>query len=533
MINAIRGTRGMAVAPHAAAAQTALDILRDGGNAVEAMIGAAATIAVVYPHMNAIGGDGFWLVEVPGQAPRIIEGCGVAALAASRAWYAERGVIDALPVRGGLAANTVAGAVSGWGAAWQLSRRELRGRLPLRRLLDDAIHYATRGYAVTESQALSTAHKQAELEIQPGFADVFLPGGRSPAAGTLLVQKRLGATLRRIAEAGTDDFYRGDLARSMARDLARAGSPLRLADLVSHQAVVRDALSLEHSAGTLYNAPPPTQGLVSLLILGILDELQVGKVGAATADYIHLCVEATKRAFQVRDLYLTDPRYMTREPRELLSRALIRELAANIDRRHAAAWQQPSHPGDTVWLGTMDRAGRAVSYIQSIYHEFGSGVVLKGSGVTWQNRGASFSLDERSLNALRPGRKPFHTLNPAFARLKDGRVLAYGTMGGDGQPQTQAAVFTRIVDYGMNPQAAVSKPRWLFGRTWGRDSATLKLEKRFDLGIVRELTERGHEMEVLNAYDETVGHAGVIVRHANGVMEGGADPRSDGAVAAY
>ena len=525
MINAIRGTRGMAVAPHAAAAQTALDILRDGGNAVEAMIGAAATIAVVYPHMNAIGGDGFWLVEVPGQAPRIIEGCGVAALAASRAWYAERGVIDALPVRGGLAANTVAGAVSGWGAAWQLSRRELRGRLPLRRLLDDAIHYATRGYAVTESQALSTAHKQAELEIQPGFADVFLPGGRSPAAGTLLVQKRLGATLRRIAEAGTDDFYRGDLAR--------AGSPLRLADLVSHQAVVRDALSLEHSAGTLYNAPPPTQGLVSLLILGILDELQVGKVGAATADYIHLCVEATKRAFQVRDLYLTDPRYMTREPRELLSRALIRELAANIDRRHAAAWQQPSHPGDTVWLGTMDRAGRAVSYIQSIYHEFGSGVVLKGSGVTWQNRGASFSLDERSLNALLPGRKPFHTLNPAFARLKDGRVLAYGTMGGDGQPQTQAAVFTRIVDYGMNPQAAVSKPRWLFGRTWGRDSATLKLEKRFDLGIVRELTERGHEMEVLNAYDETVGHAGVIVRHANGVMEGGADPRSDGAVAAY
>jgi gamma-glutamyltranspeptidase/glutathione hydrolase len=174
-----------------------------------------------------------------------------------------------------------------------------------------------------------------------------------------------------------------------------------------------------------------------------------------------------------------------------------------------------------------------VSYIQSIYHEFGSGVVLKGTGITWQNRGCSFSLEAKALNALEPGRKPFHTLNPALAHLKDGRVMVYGTMGGDGQPQTQSAVFTRIVNYGLDAQAAVSEPRWLFGRTWGRGSATLKLESRFDLGVVRELTELGHEMEVLAPYDETVGHAGAIVRSPHGVMEGGADPRSDGAVAAY
>lgn len=533
MIHSVCGRRGMAVAPHALAAQSALDVLRDGGNALEAMIAAAATIAVVYPHMNGIGGDGYWLVHVPGRAPGVIEACGASAGKASREWYRERGLETAIPQRGGWAANTVAGAVSGWGAAYRLSRGSLRGRMPLARLLEDAVHYASRGVPVTRSQALSTAHKQAELAEQPGFPGIFLPRGRAPAAGELLVQKRLAATLRRIAEAGTDDFYRGDLARSMARDLARAGSPLTLADLQSHTAVLRDPLALAHTSGTLCNTPPPTQGLVSLLILGILDELGVATVGPVTADYIHLCVEAAKRAFQVRDLYITDPRHMTREPKQLLSRALIRELAGNIDRKHAAVWQQPSRPGDTVWMGVVDKAGRAVSYIQSLYHEFGSGVVLPRTGVLWQNRGCSFSLEPGTLNALQPGRKPFHTLSPALAQLKDGRTIVYGTMGGDGQPQTQSAIYTRVVDFGMNPQMAVSEPRWLFGRTWGRDSATLKLESRFDLGIVRELTERGHEMEILEAYDEAVGHAGMIVRHANGVMEGGADPRSDGVVAAY
>jgi gamma-glutamyltranspeptidase/glutathione hydrolase len=533
MIHSVRGTRGMAVAPHALAAQSALDVLRDGGNAIEAMIAAAATIAVVYPHMNSIGGDAFWLIHMPGRAPGVVEACGAAASAATRDWYREQGVEDAIPHRGGLAANTVAGAVAGWGAAYRLSRSTMRGRMPLARLLEDAIHYASRGVAVTRSQSLNTAHQQAELAEQPGFATTFLPGGHVPAAGDILVQKKLAATLRRIAEAGTKDFYRGDLARTIVRDLARTGSPLVFADFESHTTVFRDPLMLSHSAGTLCNTPPPTQGLVSLLILGILDELGISKVGPVTAEYIHLCVEAAKRAFQVRDLYITDPRYMTREPKQLLSRALIRELAGNIDRKHAAAWQQPSQPGDTVWMGVIDKAGRAVSYIQSIYHEFGSGVVLPRTGITWQNRGCSFSLNPAALNALEPGRKPFHTLNPALAQLKDGRVMVYGTMGGDGQPQTQSAIFTRVVNYGFNPQAAVSEPRWLFGRTWGRDSATLKLESRFDLGIVRELTERGHEMEILEPYDEAMGHAGVIVRHPNGVMEGGADPRSDGAVAAY
>ncbi|MGA0032430.1 MAG: gamma-glutamyltransferase family protein [Burkholderiales bacterium] len=533
MINSIRGTRGMAVAPHATAAQSALAVLREGGNAIEAMIAAAATIAVVYPHMNSIGGDSFWLLHVPGEAPGAIDACGAAGCQATRAWYAERGLTKAIPARGGVAANTVAGTISGWGAAYELSRKALGGRLPLSRLLADAITYAREGTPVTISQSSLTAAKLGELLAQPGFAETFLDAGGAPPAGSRFYQPRLADTLERIAVAGTADFYRGELAQSLAVELARVGSPLTAGDLAAHRARLVDPLQLAHSVGTLHNMTPPTQGVVSLLILGILDVLGIGEVSPASADYVHLCVEATKLAFRVRDSRVTDPRYMTVSAQDLLAPDHVRKLAAQVDRRRAAPWGAHTQAGDTVWMGVIDGAGRAVSFIQSIYHEFGSGIVLPGSGVNWQNRGCGFSLDPEALNALEPGRKPFHTLNPALARLSDGRTLVYGTMGGDGQPQTQCALFTRAIVHGMPPQAAISAPRWLLGRTWGQSSETLKLESRFDAGVVRELGERGHDVEIIGAYDETVGHAGMIIRHADGILEGGADPRSDGAVAAY
>lgn len=533
MINSVRGTRGMAVAPHSAAAQSALAVLREGGNALEATIAAAATIAVVYPHMNSIGGDSFWLLSVPGEAPGAIDACGAAAAMASIGWYRERGIDKGIPFRGGAAANTVAGTVSGWGAAFRLSRRALRGRIPLSRLLEDAIHYAERGFAVTAGQAITTASKKSELFSQPSFAETFLVGGEAPAAGSMLVQKSLGAALRRIARAGTEDFYRGELARSIAKDLERAGSPLKAADLAAHHARLCDPLALAVRAGTLYNMTPPTQGLVSLMILGILDQLEVQRTGPASAEYVHLCVEATKQAFHVRDRYLTDPAYMTVDPHELLHPDYLRKLGQNVSRRRAASWDAGHPPADTVWTGVIDRAGRAVSFVQSLYHEFGSGVVLKSTGIAWQNRGCSFALDPAGLNALKPGRKPFHTLNPALAHLKDGRVMVYGTMGGDGQPQTQCAVFTRAIVFGMNPQSAVSAPRWLLGRHWGSPTTTLKLESRFDAGVAQTLGEWGHEVEILQPYDDAVGHAGCIIRHPSGVLEGGADPRSDGTVAAF
>jgi gamma-glutamyltranspeptidase/glutathione hydrolase len=431
-----------------------------------------------------------------------------------------------------VAANTVAGTISGWELAFTLGR-ELGGRLPLGRLLADAADYAEQGIAVTRSQAANTAAKRRELEPQPGFAETFLPGGSVPAAGEIFRQRRLGATLRHLADKGLDDFYRGELARAIAADLAATGSPLTLADLERHRAQWRTPVRLEHSLGTLYNMPPPTQGLVSLLILGILDALEIGKVDPASADYVHLCVEAVKQAFRVRDRHITDPAYMTADPQDFLAARKFRELAGAIDRQKAAPWGTGQGPADTIWMGVIDGDGRAVSFIQSLYHEFGSGVVLKETGINWQNRGCSFSLDPAALNALEPGRKPFHTLNPALAVLGDERVMVYGNMGGDGQPQTQSAVFTRSVVYGWGPQAAISAPRWLLGRTWGQTTETLKLESRFPREVVQELRARGHAVEVIGEFDETVGHAGAIIRHANGVLEGGADPRSDGSVAGF
>jgi oxamate amidohydrolase len=532
MINSIRGTRGMAVAPHALASQSALAVLREGGNAIEAMIAAAATIAVVYPHMNSIGGDAFWLVHAPGQPVRALDACGAAAQAASRGWYAERGITTAIPFRGGVAANTVAATVSGWALAHEFAR-ELGGRLPLTRLLADAIDYAARGIPVTRSQEANTAAKRGELAPQPGFADAYLPGGAVPSVGSVFRQPRIAETLRQLADRGLDDFYRGELARAIAGDLAAAGSPLALADLAAHRAQWRDPLVLEHSLGRLYNMPPPTQGLVSLLILGILDQLDLGKVDPASADYVHLCVESVKRAFGIRGRHITDPKYMSSDAQGFLAPKKIRELAGSIDRNKASPWGQGKGPADTVWMGVIDGEGRAVSFIQSLYHEFGSGVVLPQTGITWQNRGCSFSLDASALNALEPGRKPFHTLNPALALLADGRTMVYGNMGGDGQPQSQSAVFTRAIVYGMSVQAAISAPRWLLGRTWGQTTDTLKLESRFPADVIKNLRARGHDVEVLGAYDETMGHAGAIVRHPDGMYEGGADPRSDGSVAAY
>ena len=529
MLNSTVATRGMAVAPHSLAAQSALSIMRDGGNALEAMIAAAATIAVVYPHMNSLGGDGFWLIVPPEGEAIAIDACGAAALQLS----GYEGVAR-IPTRGPQAALTVAGTVSGWDQAFILSR-EFAGTLDPCRLLQDAIHYAEVGAPVTASQHLATAAKRAELLDIAGFAETFLNPltGQAPEIGSLMRQPRLATTLRRLAAEGFDSFYRGPLAQDIAEDLRDVGSPLTLADLTRHQAQRVTPLKLTHSQGEVYNLPPPTQGVVSQMLLGIFDQLQPERFAAGSADHVHGLVEATKLAFAVRDRHVTDPVEMTIEAQTLLDPLALAESAKRVDMDHAGAWGEGRGPGDTVWMGVIDSTGLSVSFIQSIYHEFGSGIVLPRTGLNWQNRGASFSLDGEHLLALRPGKKPFHTLNPAAARLKDGRVMVYGCMGGDGQPQTQAAVFTRYVHYGQGLQQAVSAPRWLLGRTWGETSDSLKLEERFDPAVIEALRGRGHQVELLPAFSETVGHAGAVVRHADGYLEGAFDPRANGAAAGY
>lgn len=527
---------GMMSAPHHLAAGAGARVLREGGNAVEAMLAAAAAIAVVYPHMNSIGGDGFWLIAKPHAEPVAIQACGAAAARATIDWYADQGATT-IPTRGPLAALTVPGAIGGWAEALAVAA-ELGGRMPLGRLLEEAIGYAEGGVAATRSQAALTAAKWDELRDVPGFAATFAPDG-PPAEGAILRQPALAATLRRLAEAGLEDYYRGDLGARLGDGAEAAGSPLSRADFERYRAQRVAPARANLPLGALYNMPPPTQGPSSLLILKIFAALcGPDAFTAESADYVHALVEATKRAFLLRNAHLGDPDRMAhaidRTPKSdwkaWLFDAAAAEEAAAIDLARAAPWPHPTAPGDTVWLGAADAEGTVVSYIQSIFWEFGSGLVPAETGVVLQNRGASFTLTP-GPNELGPGRAPFHTLNPALARLADGRVVAYGTMGGEGQPQTQAAIFTRHALYGQDMQEAVAAPRWLLGRTWGAETTTLKLESRFDPAIVEALRSRGHEIEMMGAFDDAAGHAGMVSIDAAGLLRGAFDPRADGAAA--
>jgi gamma-glutamyltranspeptidase len=527
MLNTPRSRNGMVTSPHHLASQAGLQILRDGGTAIEAAVATAAALAIVYPHMTGIGGDGFWLIASEGAEPVAIDACGATGAAVDLALYEG---LAAIPQRGPLAANTVAGTVSGWESALAISG-SWQTPLPLRRVLRDAIAYAEQGFAVTASQSGLTAAKSGDLASVPGFAESFLADGRAPAEGDLMRLPALGRTLHRLAAEGLDSFYRGALGRTIAAELQRAGAPVSLDDLASHRAAVKAPLTVAAMGARLFNMTPPTQGLASLMILALFDRLGVS--AADGYEHIHGLVEATKQAFIVRDREVCDPADMRCDPSEFLAGDLLDDLAGRIDMQAAMPWPTPPAGGDTVWLGVIDSEGRAVSMIQSIFFEFGSGLVLPETGITWQNRGCSFLLGEGAHNRLRPRAKPFHTLNPAMALFADGRRMVYGTMGGEGQPQTQAAIFSRYAGFGTKLQEAVTAPRWLLGRTWGEASTTLKLESRIDPQVVAALRQAGHDVEMLPAFTSTMGHAGAIVRHPNGVLEGATDPRSDGAVAAW
>ena len=519
--------QGVVCAPHMKAAEDGRAILAEGGNAIEAMIAMAASIAAVYPHMNHIGGDGFWLIREPSGRVRALMGAGRAGSKATIRFYRDAGY-DEIPARGALAALTVPGAVAAWTLAQEAARAQ-GGKLPLDALLTPAIKHAREGYVVTRSQARLTKEKYAELETAPGFVKSFLVDGKQPEVGNVLKQSALAATFDQLAHAGLEDFYRGDVGREIAADLERIGSPVTRGDLEQFRAAVEIPLTLETQAGALHNAPPPTQGLASLIILGLFERLRVQK--AESFEYVHGIVEATKRAFRVRDHVVTDPDRGCDLDRYLMPAFLDGEVD-RIDPRKAARWPQKYGEGDTIWMGAADASGLVVSYIQSVYWEFGSGCVLPATGILMQNRGASFSLDPNALNSLAPGRRPFHTLNPALATLKDGRVIAYGTMGGDGQPQTQAAVFTRHVLFRQPLDKAIDAPRWLLGRTWGSTHTNLRMESRFDGNLIDQLMSAGHDMQVLDEpYSDTMGHAGVVVLHPDGTLEGAHDPRSDGGAA--
>lgn len=521
--------RGMVTSPHHLASQAGLDVLKDGGTAIEAAIAMAAALSAVYPHMTGLGGDGFWLVVCPDGRNIAIEACGALAQAANAAFYAGH---KHIPWRGGLAANTVAGTVGGWEKALQLSA-EQQPNLPLERLLRDALYYAEHGRVVTQSEADLLKAKQAELSGNAAFAEQFYPNGVPLAVGTVQTMPGLAVTLKALMRDGLRSFYDGPVAEAISHDLEEVGSPVRYTDGVQYSALLKEPLCVENSYGQVFNTAPPTQGVASLLILALQDRLPRSDE-AESVDYLHGLVEATKRAFQYRNKHVDGRSNGEEQARALLNdKAALDTLAATIDMKAALPWNEKTQWGDTTWMGAVDRHGMAVSLIQSVYFEFGSGVLLPKIGLIWQNRGTSFRLVETGWNALMPGQKPFHTLNPAAARLKDGRVMVYGTMGGEGQPQTQAAIFTRYVQYGVPLQEAICRPRWLLGKTWGEESTSLKVEPGFASDVLDALQKRGHDVERLSAQSGIMGHAGAIVRHPDGILEGATDPRSDGAVSAW
>jgi gamma-glutamyltranspeptidase len=524
-----RADGGVVAAPHRLAAEAGIDALRRGGNAVDAAVAAAATIAVVYPHMNSIGGDSFWLIYDAGRGRlRALNAAGRSAAAATLEGYRARfGAV--MPVRGGMAALTVPGTVAGWWDAHHMSREVMGSPLSFPTLLAHAIEHAREGFPPSAGQRRVTAAAaplfapEAAPEIRATFWPQFHP---DRLAAERFLQPALADTLAAVATGGADEFYRGTLARRIAAGAAAVGSPLTVADLADHRAEWDEPLRVPYRGGEAASFPPPTQGFAALAILALLEGFDVAALDAV--ERIHLIVEATKLAFEDRDRYLTDPAAVPVPVVRCLDAQRLAERRRRIAPRAAAVTSTGAAGGDTIAIVTADAAGNAVSVIQSTYHEFGAAVVAGDTGVLLQNRGAFFSLDPAHPNRLAPRKHTAHTLIPSMYLVNGRPRFVYGTMGGEGQPQTQAMLVTHLVDGGLGPQAAVEAPRWLYGRTWGEDTRSLRLEGRFGTPVRDALRTRGHDAHLVEDWSDLMGHAQAIALGGDG-LRGGSDPRADGA----
>lgn len=539
----IRASNGMVATSHVLASASGLHALRAGGSAVDAAIAANATLGVAYPHMCGLGGDGFWLVYDPDEGNvRALNASGPAGQNATRAYYRDRGY-DAIPDRGPEAALTVPGAVDGWRAV-----HEQYGALSWDALFEDAIRHASDGIPVSRSLADWLVEDEPILSSYPSAGDIFLPDGVRPREGSVLPQPTLADSLEHLAREGArEGFYEGELAERICGDLGDRGSPLVTEDFASFRAEWVEPISTMYRGYTAHEFPPNTQGFAALELLNLIEGFDVAAWGDGTADYYHHLAEAVKLAFADRDAWLTDPDFVDIPVETLTSKAYAddrRELIepdsalemADVDPGipYGSDPEQLAPGGDTCYFCAVDADGLVVSAIQSIYFDFGSAVTGGDTGILLQNRGSFFSLSEDHPNRLEPGKRTFHTLIPAML-CEDGRPsLAYGTMGGEGQPQTHAAMVTRLVDFGYDVQQAIEAPRWLMGRTWGSESRDLSLEGRISDEVVRNLRARGQPTRMLQDWDDNMGHAQAIrLEPETELLEGGADPRGDGAALGY
>ena len=474
------------------AANAGLEMMRAGGNAIDAAVAAAITLTVVEPTSNGLGSDAFALVHTGGG----LHGFNASGRAPRDLKRSEYDGLESIPYRGWLGVTTP-GAVSLW---VELSQRF--GALPFAQLCEPAVNYARHGFLVSPQTGASWKRAQSIYADFPDWQAAFAPDGSAPGPGDFFASPAHARTIEAIADTKGDAFYRGDIAQRIA-DCAKAnGAPLSLNDLAAHAVTEVRPISIDYRDFTLHEIPPNGQGIVALIALGILNHLDVASLPVDSPASLHLQIEAMKLAFADGHRYVADPEWMDADPADLLDDAYLAARAQLIDPSRAQDFKHGvPKPGGTVYLTTADADGSMVSYIQSNYTGFGSGVVIPGTGVALQNRGCCFSLEQGHPNEVGPGKRPYHTIIPGFVTRAGAPVMSFGVMGGYMQPQGHAQVMVRLADHRQNPQAALDAPR--FQISTGVD---VSLEPGFDPNVYETLASMGHDVSIADA--RTVVHGG-------------------------
>ena len=524
--NPVLSRHGMVITGNAAASSAGLWILRQGGNAVDAAIATAATLTVTEPTTNGLGGDAMVLVWKNGECFALNASGGAPSALSMDAVKAKHGNVNAMPMLG-WTPITVPGQVAGWEA---LHRRF--GKLPFAQCLQPAIEAASNGFVVGVTLArfwANAAKRFTDADDHSGQFDAwfstFTPNGKTPQPGDVIRFPEHARTLQRIAQYGAQDFYQGELALAIAKSAQRHGGFLSSTDLAAYQPRWIDPLSLDYRGSTIYELPPNTQGAITLIALNILRQFPSLKPNHT--ETLHRMFEATKQAYVEGFAAITDPLQMNTDLRGLLTEEYGKTHARRIQKQAVPMSGLNPASSDTVYLCTADAEGTLVSMIQSNYAGFGSGIVVEGTGIALNNRGAKFSLDPSHINALLPGKQPFHTIIPGMMTHPDGSVTAFGVMGGHMQPQGHLQMITHLIDFGTNPQTALALPRWQC-----LEDGKFVLEPGFDSRVVRALRQRGHDI-TLASDKASFGRGQIIHRLPNGTLVGGCDPRTDSLISCY
>ena len=514
----VLGTQGMVASEHPLVSQTGIAVLRDGGNAFDAAIAMSALLPIVKPHRNHLGGDAYILVypKAEGRVTAICSG-GKAPAAATLDRYA-----SGIPAHGG-AASAVPGLVDAW--------QEFHGRwctMPMADLLRPAVGYARDGFPVSRELALALHHARGLFQKYTTMASALYIDGEPPAFGSVFCQPQLADVLEAIASDGRRAFYEGELAQRIAAGVQRAGGYMTAQDLAAHRAEVLEPLSVEYRGHTVYETPPNSQGMILLEELNIVEGYDLAAWGHLSPDAVHHMVEAKKLAFEDRQRNAGDAAFVQFEPAALLTKDRAASRRTFIDPQCARTALETVASSDTTSFVVADAAGNVCSFIQSIFAHFGAAVAIDGTGIVMNNRMTGFSLDPSHPNALAPGKRTMHTLN-TYLVFRDGRPYIVGnTPGGDYQVQTNLQVITGIIDFGLDPQAAIDAARW------GDTAGALLVEDDMPAATQQDLARRGHVVSSVPRAFAPMGRAqAIVLDQATGAMIAGSDSRGEGAACGW